>query len=124
MPLLRNHKQDDVQETSPTRKGSIFSSRSHEQQPVERSGTNKSNGFFSLNRRNSSSDLSDHSNGGGSFFAFNHSKGDPALAAGRQKVADAEAAERAADKALSLARSSVREAKLHVKQLEEDALEE
>lgn len=115
MPLLRSNQPNAVQETSPTRKGGIFSSRSHENIERSASDTTKSNSFFGSRRHSSDS------NGSRSFFA---SKSDPVLAAGRQKVADAEKAEKAADKALSLARSSVREAKDHVQQLEKNALEE
>jgi hypothetical protein len=49
---------------------------------------------------------------------------DPTIQAARQKVTDAETAERDADRALDLARRSVREARQHVKNLEAAALEE
>ncbi|KAF8586663.1 hypothetical protein K439DRAFT_923342 [Ramaria rubella] len=49
---------------------------------------------------------------------------DPAIKAARQKVTDAENAEKGADKALELARRAVREARQHVKDLEAAALEE
>jgi hypothetical protein len=44
--------------------------------------------------------------------------------AARQKVTDAESAERAADDALEQARASVAEARGHVKNLEKEAVEE
>lgn len=49
---------------------------------------------------------------------------DPAIKNARDKVTDAESAEREADDALHAARKAVREAKDHVKKLESEALEE
>jgi hypothetical protein len=51
-------------------------------------------------------------------------KHDPAIVAARQKVSDAEEAERAADKALAFARIAVRESKEHIKSVEKEAWEE
>ena len=51
-------------------------------------------------------------------------KHDPSIVAARQKVADAESAESAADRALNEARAAVRAAKEHVRVLEQEALEE
>lgn len=75
-------------------------------------GSGRSGGFFSGRRRSSSgsrdADLSR----------------DPSILAARQKVSDAEASERDADRALGTARAAVREAREHVKMLEREALEE
>lgn len=49
---------------------------------------------------------------------------DPSIVAARQKVTDAEAAEREADQALVQARNKVKEAKRHVEVLEREALED
>lgn len=49
---------------------------------------------------------------------------DPSIVAARQKVADAQAAEKSADKALIDARSAVKEAVQHVKRLEKEFAEE
>jgi hypothetical protein len=61
-------------------------------------------------------------------FGGNHNNGnvhhDPSILAARQKVSDAEQAERAADRALASARNAVREAKEHVKRIEREAKEE
>lgn len=125
MPLLRSHQHEEPVEVPPQRKGSIFSSRSHE--TPEHTST-KSHGFFGSNRRSptsSNSDLSGASHKGSFFFSSNPTvRNDPVISAGRQKVIDAETAEKAADKALNAARIAVRDAKNHVRQLERDALEE
>lgn len=75
----------------------------------------------------SKSTTSDNTSGSsGSFFA-RHSimaDKDPSIVAARQKVTDAESAEKAADRALDQARSSVKEAREHVKKLEKEAIEE
>ena len=54
----------------------------------------------------------------------NNIKNDPSVVAARQRVSDAEAAEREADRALMQARAAVRDARDHVKRLEQEALEE
>jgi len=54
----------------------------------------------------------------------NSLKNDPTILAARQKVAEAEASEREADRALGQARLAVREAHEHVKMLEREALED
>lgn len=78
--------------------------------------TNTSGGFFSR-RRSSSNDGSDRSFGGSR-------RQESSIAAARQKVADAENAERLADHALKRARGAVREAREHIRILEDEALEE
>ena len=55
---------------------------------------------------------------------FHRDNEDPSITAARQRVTDAEAAERDADRALSQARVAVREAREGVKRLEREAAEE
>ncbi|GAD94028.1 conserved hypothetical protein [Paecilomyces variotii No. 5] len=89
------------------RHSSLFSHRSsgsssHAPAPASNSTNNGSNGRSLLHR--------------------NHE--DPSIAAARERVAGAEAAEREADKALAAARQAVRDAREHVKRLEHEAAEE
>ena len=92
----------------------------------------RSGGFFSRRRSHSSDDSMTHGStrsGSGHGMGFNspiHGKhlNDPSIMAARQKVAEAEEAERQADRALVEARASVREAKEHVKNLEREIEEE
>lgn len=51
-------------------------------------------------------------------------KNDPSVVSARQRVSDAEAAEREADRALMQARAAVRAARDYVKRLEQEAVEE
>ncbi|TFY63832.1 hypothetical protein EVG20_g6162 [Dentipellis fragilis] len=109
--------------TPPQHRGSIFSRRSRSldggdsrASPTAASQTSSSthsNGGFLFRRRRSSDDEMHAS-----------LAKDPSIATARRKVADAETAEREADRALSSARMAVREAKEHVKNLEREALEE
>lgn len=55
---------------------------------------------------------------------FSRNKEDPSVAAARQRVASAEAAERDADQARLQASRAVRDAKDHVKRVEAEAAEE
>lgn len=55
---------------------------------------------------------------------FNRSSADPSIINAKQSLANAEAAEREADRALSVARAAVREAREHVARLEREAAEE
>lgn len=61
-------------------------------------------------------------NGSGGLFHRNHQ--DPSIVQAKQRVADAEAAERNADRALVQARAAVREAREDIKRLEREAAEE
>jgi hypothetical protein len=80
-------------------------------------------------RRSSSSDESRANQNGsirsagtnGGFFGGNK---DPSILSARQKVADAENAEKDADRALIQARAAVRDARDHVKHVEREAKEE
>ncbi|KAK7692273.1 hypothetical protein QCA50_003898 [Cerrena zonata] len=102
--------------TSPTnsQRGGFFSRR--RSLSPENPSTNGSNGGFFSRRRSSSSS----SSSGGS----RDLRKDPTISAARAKVADAEASERAADFALAQARTSVKEAREHVRILERETLEE
>jgi len=77
--------------------------------------SSSSGGLFS--RRRSSGDLSDRSSRGSG-------KEEPSILTAKQKVADAENAERLADDALKQVREAVRDARDHVRLLEDEALEE
>jgi hypothetical protein len=55
---------------------------------------------------------------------FHRNAEDPSISAARERVFSAEAAEQEADKALSNAKTAVREAREHVKRLEREAAEE
>lgn len=84
--------------------GSSRSNEGHEER--------RSCGLFGRRRRSSPSDRKGHLDR------------DQTLLKARSTVADAEAAERGADAALSAARSAVHEAKNHVKMLEREAVDE
>ncbi|EIW83365.1 hypothetical protein CONPUDRAFT_152396 [Coniophora puteana RWD-64-598 SS2] len=106
----------------PQRSRSIFSrNRSNSPPASNRSsvtnGSSTRNGglFGSLRSRSSDSSIEQTKR--------NMSR-DPTIAAARMKVADAEAAERAADKALVEARSAVKSAREHIKVLENEVLED
>lgn len=96
--------------------------------PPKRTG-----GLFSRRRSSSPSDdsmsmVTNNSSGrfGSSGNRLHNSRfsNDPAINGARQKVGDAEEAERLADRALIEARAAVREARQHVKNLEREAEEE
>lgn len=80
-------------------------------------GSGRSGGFFSRRRSSSSSSSSEGRRG-------SNLRSDPSILSARQKVNDAEAFEREADRALGQARAAVREARDHVKMLEREALDE
>ncbi|KAK1222766.1 hypothetical protein PQX77_014375 [Marasmius sp. AFHP31] len=145
MPLFKSH--DDHNEVrspshksgSPTRKGTLFGGRrsASSERPVHDDRHNQRGGLFGSGRRSSSSDRSSshsprgsgsvRSGGSGGFLGFggNRSIGnDPSIMGARQKVEEAERAEREADQALNLARASVREARDHVKFLEKEAADD
>ena len=113
MPLFGSTHEEPAPTEQPERKGSIFSRNSRNSGELDRSATNSSSGtgmssFFS--RRNNSEEEALGS--------------DPSIQGARQKVKDAEAAERQADKALIAAKNAVRAAREHAQMLEREALEE
>ncbi len=141
MPLFKSRQEETSpappRAESPTRKGSLFRRRYHSlsNDSYHTSNTTNSSGFFG--RRSSSSDRDNSSigRGGGSqtskrsgglfgFGGHHDMSHDPSIMAARQKVSEAEDSEHAADRALAEARSSVRDAREHVKFLEQEAKEE
>ncbi|EMD33703.1 hypothetical protein CERSUDRAFT_117778 [Gelatoporia subvermispora B] len=131
MPLFRSSSPQNVdpplQEAPPQQQNSrsFFSRDSRNQQPQQppspthttdstrTASTRSSGGFFSRRRSMSPSPA-----------RYDDIKNEPSIVAARQKVNDAEAAESEADRALNMARASVREAQDHVRRLEQEALEE
>lgn len=81
------------------------------------SSSNSSSGGFFSRRRSSDDDASDRS-------VERSGKQESSIVSARQKVADAENAERLAGDALKRARGAVREAREHIRILENEALEE
>lgn len=112
MPLFGT-KQEEPAPVEPQHKSSMFSRNSRGSSDLDRSNTTQSNGT-----------------GKSSFFARrNHSEeehlgSDPSIKGARQKVKDAEAAERQADAALIAAKNAVKAARDHAQFLEREALEE
>lgn len=100
---------------SPTHRGNY----NHTDGNVRRSPTSSSSGGF-FSRRRSSEELSDRSSG----RSGKSGKPESSILAARQKIADAENAERLASDALRQARNAAREAKEHIRMLEDEALEE
>lgn len=106
-------KHEEPAPPEPEHKSSIFSRNSRSSGDLDRSNTTQSNGT-----------------GKSSFFARrNHSEeeaigSDPSIKGARQKVKDAETAEREADKALIAAKNAVRSAREHAQMVEREALEE
>jgi hypothetical protein len=108
MPLFSSHHEEEA--PPPRRKGSIFSrSRS----PLKDTSTNHHNNSF-FGRRSPPSDDS----------VSSHVRKDPSIVGAKQKVTDAQDAEKAADRALHEARNAVKEAVEHVKRLEREIAEE
>lgn len=133
MPLFKSHhneehvaEPDSQQTTPPARKGSIFSR--HRSQSPSSYHTSSSSYVNGSSRRSTSSDGGSSRRGGGLFSSLTGRShdyhDDPSIMTARQKVTDAEAAEREADHSLALARASVREAHDQVKILEREAKEE
>ena len=130
MPIFKSHQAQpsppppQPQANSPSRSRSIFSKRNnYDRSPSPtyddyNGGSSRSGGFFSRRRSSSSSERNGFANGNADL------RNDPTIRAARQKVSDAEAYEREADRALGAARAAVREAREHVRMLEREALEE
>ncbi|KZT10890.1 uncharacterized protein LAESUDRAFT_721277 [Laetiporus sulphureus 93-53] len=126
MPLFHSSTQEREEPTpaptqtqEPSRSRSIFSRRSD---PSD------------YGQSASSSTHANSSRSGGSFFRRHRSssldcthddpKNDPSIVFARQKVTEAEAAEREADRALMQARAAVQSAKEHVRNLEREISED
>ena len=124
MPLFRHNNPSPPPpppQSPPSRSRSMFSRKRDNSDPYQNgngyyndnnTNNNRSGGFFSRRRSSSSS------------RSRSDFKNDPTILAARQKVSDAEASERDADRALGNARAAVREARQHVQMLEREALEE
>jgi hypothetical protein len=109
MPLFSSHHEEEA--PPPRRKGSIFSrSRS----PLKDTSTNHHNNNSFFGPRSPPSDDS----------VSSHVRKDPSIVGAKQKVTDAQDAEKAADRALHEARNAVKEAVEHVKRLEREIAEE
>ena len=116
----------------------LFKSQSQRRNPSPPPPPQTSGGIFHRSRTPpprtstdsaSSSRSSTRSNrGGGGFLGLNRDKhgldNDPSIRTARQKVADAERAERQADEALLAARRAADGAREQVKMLEREAIEE
>ncbi|KAJ7594473.1 hypothetical protein C8J56DRAFT_926843 [Mycena floridula] len=143
MPLFKSRPESDTEEiqqnnSTPARKGSIFTRNRSASPPHSESSPTSRRGFF--NQRNSSDDDSIgrqsttngsiRSNGGMTGFfggvgrRGNDVHSDPSIVAARQKLSVAEEAEKEADRALIQARAMVKEARDHVKGLEREAKED
>ncbi|KAF7315479.1 hypothetical protein MIND_00063100 [Mycena indigotica] len=142
MPLFKSQPAQPEPAPAP-QKGGLFS-RNRSPTPPPPATTNTHRGFFSRRRSSEDSSLdgrssgsdrflarggSVRSGGSGSFFNRNNNHldavhRDPKIMAAKAKVGLAEKAEVEADRALSAARTMVREAKEHVRILEREAAEE
>ncbi|OAL39535.1 hypothetical protein AYO20_01405 [Fonsecaea nubica] len=87
-----------------------------------RSSSASSSDFDSHNRRHGSKVSRGSTRGSGGLFHRNHE--DPSIVSARERVLQAETAEREADRALVQAKAAVREARDRVKMLEREAEEE
>lgn len=117
--------------TMPLFKSTESQRRAASASPTRESTT--SGGMFSRNGRSSvdsgsSSSPNGGSRSGGGFLGLGRNKNyldnDPSIVGARQKIADAERAERDADEALRQARIRTNEARETIKILEREALEE
>ena len=105
----------------------LFSKDKEPEPAPARTSTSSKGGLFNR-RRSSSPDVtspnrSSTSGGLRNVLHRNHNE-DPAIREARERVARAEQAERDADRALIQARTAVKEARAHVKRMEEEAAEE
>ncbi|EAU91079.2 hypothetical protein CC1G_03247 [Coprinopsis cinerea okayama7 len=124
-----------------TRRASASPTRRDNHTPIAPNDSHSNGGFFSRRRSvdsnsRSSSETSragtmasgaGSTRSGGGFFGLggrNRIDNDPSIMSARQKVSEAEIAEREADQALLMARERVREAREHVKLLEREAIDD
>ncbi|KAF5321624.1 hypothetical protein D9619_001480 [Psilocybe cf. subviscida] len=119
---------DTRQSDAPTRKKSIFSGRSGSSSPpTNHTNVNDSGSGFFRRRRSSTSSTDSDGQGSGLFGRGGGNKAvrkDPTVRAAHQMVADAENAEREADRALEEARQRVKLAREHAQHLEKEAIED
>ena len=115
MPLFSRHSVDEdvappvpEKAVEPRRRSSLFGRR-RSVSPVSTAATDRSTGsVHSASRRG----------------LLHRNDGDPSIKAAHDRVLNAEAAEKEADKALLHARAMVKEAREHVRRLEQEAAEE
>ncbi len=118
MPLFNRHTEPAPEpiEEQPRRSGTIFSRKNRDLSPTNTTSTRHSNSTF----HSAKSDTSQSPK-----RSFLHRRDeDPSITAARERVVNAEARERDADKALAEARLAVREAREQIKRLEKEAAEE
>lgn len=131
MPLFGSRKEPTPEPIPERKSGGLFSSRRNRSvSPVShRTSTSSSYRTSTSSTRHST----DHhrgshssSGGGGLLHKFGRRDGalDPSISQARDRVLNAERAEKEADRALEAARIQVRDARAHVKGLEHEAAEE
>jgi len=114
MPLFTRHSEDTAPPVSqkevdaPQRRSTLFGRSHRSVSPAATTSTRSS---------------TQTSNSGGRGLLHRRDE-DPTIIAARERVMNAEVAEREADKALASARVAVREAREHIKRLEKEATEE
>jgi hypothetical protein len=114
MPLFSRHEEappvpeKTVVEERPQRRSTLFG-RHRSVSPVSTAGTTRSSTSASSSGRRG---------------LLHRNDADPSIRSAHERVLNAEAAEREADKALLHARAMVKEAREHVKRLEREAAEE
>ncbi|EGO00234.1 hypothetical protein SERLA73DRAFT_180706 [Serpula lacrymans var. lacrymans S7.3] len=123
MQLFNSHHDSDTHTANgppPQRISSIFRgrSRSPPRDGLDITGTNGYNSYTNFFRRPSPTRSS------GTSTVDSRIDKEPTIMAARKKVADAESAEKAADRALLEARTAAKAAKEHVKLLEREVLED
>ncbi|KAN0101589.1 hypothetical protein V8E51_012099 [Hyaloscypha variabilis] len=116
MPLFSRHEETPVQdkEVDPPKRRSTLFGRNRDVSPADTTNTRDT--------RHSA-----HTNNSGSprrSGLLHRRDEDPTIIAARERVMNAEAAEREADRALASAKVAVREAREHIKRLEKEAAEE
>jgi len=130
MPLFGSRKEPTPPpEPVPERRsGGLFSSRRNRSvSPVShRTSTSSSYRTSTSSTRHSTDHHRSSGSGGGLLHKFGRRDGDldPSISQARDRVINAERAEKEADRALEAARIQVRDARAHVKGLEHEAAEE
>lgn len=120
MPLFGSRREPSPPPApAPTQKSGLFSRRRSSSPHAATTTTHHHRHSSSASRSGTSTN-----NTISSGFFSRSSNGDPSITNAKQSLANAEAAEREADRALAVARSAVREARDHVARLEREAAEE
>jgi hypothetical protein len=117
MPLFSSRHEEPIQDPpadAPKRRSTLFG-RNRDVSPTSTSRTSRS----STTHNNNNNSASPRRSG-----LLHRRDEDPTIIAARERVQNAEAAERDADRALAAARVAVREAREHIKRLEREAAEE